>query len=163
MVDKEKSFSSEKFKEASETGVKVLILKAIGKCDCYDEEDLSNSEPDPTCQKCYGTGLKRIRVTSEKIRFNSKSESASKTSMENGGLLKGTRETYVFYFSSKYGFLSNKDYICLFEEDAENSKVNRVFEIKNKAHLIYENFSYYEVYGTKVDYFGMVGEITEPK
>jgi len=57
-----------KFKEASRTGSKCLWLKAIENCDCYDEDRLVDSEPDPKCPKCYGFGKIRQAILTDKIR-----------------------------------------------------------------------------------------------
>ena len=58
-----------RFKEASRTGSKCLWLKAVKKCDCYDEDRLIDSEPDPKCPKCYGLGKIRQAILTDKMKL----------------------------------------------------------------------------------------------
>lgn len=141
----------EQFNNASSTGRQVLILKAVGVCDCYDEDDLLNSEPMPSCEKCFGTGKMRLQIKTEKIRYEITNNSAS-SHLEEINYSKDTHELYSFYFPGHYHYINNDDIIIVYDEQGKPSKA---FEVLNKENFVKDDFVFYEVFGKKVSYFNM--------
>lgn len=137
-----------KFKEASLTGSKVLILKGTTKCDCYDENRLIDSEPKPDCPKCFGTGLQRQAILSSKIRneinnaYNQQFETTDKNTTIN--------EKRKFYFPLFYSEITTEDYLCLL--DADEKTIISVYKIINKEQFRDYDFIFYEIVGKKINF-----------
>lgn len=100
------------FDNVSTTGIQVLILRDVGKCDCIKnningsdtvetddyfgllnnnilgKEDITNivddiELADPNCNKCYGTGVNFFKILSNKVRFSN----STSTNAGDGGEL----------------------------------------------------------------------------
>lgn len=134
------------FENISTTGEEVLILKASEtKCDCYDDRNLINSEPDPYCKKCFGTGVYRNKILSNKIRY---AVDTKKTESVNPNTY--LKEKVIFYFNENYSFLSNKDILCIF--NCERTSVEKMYRIVSKQKMQADDFVYYKIVGNKINY-----------
>lgn len=141
-------YYKKRFEEASDTGRKVLILKADGTCDCFNPNDLTNSEPNPKCNECFGTGKFRTMIRTEKIRYELNVE----TYKEYLGLTRETFDVYSFFFPEYYGHLTNADIIVTFDE---KEVAIAAFEIVNIEKFVKDKFVYYEVFGRKITYLDL--------
>lgn len=142
---------SEKFKKISETGKEVIILKAVEDCDCFEKDNLLNSEPDINCKFCFGTGKRRFIIETEKIRYEIGSN-GELGYQERINLNKTTFDTYSFYFPSQYYYLNNDDIIVI--TDCKNT-LTMAFEIINKETYKKDDFIYYEVFARKINYLDL--------
>ena len=132
----------ETFELASKTGEKILILRAIGNCDCYDAGDLIESEPLPSCPKCKGTGQIKFKVMSEKIRMdNSPSEEVEEINLTGN-------EKAVFYFPENYSYLNTKDMLATVV-DGNKDNIRSYYDIVSIERLHADGFTYFEVTATK--------------
>lgn len=149
------NYYKEQFKNASETGRSILILKSSSDCDCYNKNSLIDSEPNPKCPKCYGTGKKRILIKTPKLRYEL--SSSGKTGyLESQDLIKTTNEIYSFYLDEYLGFVNNEDIFITFDEDG---KPIAAFEVSNREKFVYYDFVYYEYFAKKLTYLPEVNEI----
>lgn len=137
-----------KFKEASETGSKVLLLKGIEKCDCFSEDRLIDSEPDPHCPKCFGTGLKRQAFLTSKIR--NEINNAYSQQFENTDKNTTINEKRKFFFPVFYEPITTEDYICLL--DINERTIISVYKVVNKEQFRDHDFVFYEIVGKKVNF-----------
>lgn len=137
----------EDFKSASSTGKSVILLKAISDCDCFNSNDLFNSEPDPHCTKCYGTGKKRLKIITEKIRFDYQGN--NNTSKESNSIIENYEDKVVFYLPEIYHSVNNLDIIAIPTEPM------RCYVVENTFPNIYNDFRYYEVLGKKIPFLNM--------
>lgn len=135
------------FDKISSTGMPVLILKNKKECDCYSREELLDSEPNPYCSKCYGTGYERTKIITENIRhevLSSGSKYYEKTFYNT------TINDYrIFFMPEKYKFITTEDLICTLDE---NNKIISVYKVINKERYNAETFVYYEIYGQKLNF-----------
>lgn len=139
------------FERISSTGRPVLILKAIDDCECFEKNNLLNSEPDINCPLCFGTGKKRLVIETEKIRYEL-GTSGNLSHLEKIDFNKATFDIYSFYFPAYYEFLNNNDIIITFDE---NGNLEIAFEIQNKEKFVNNNFVYYEVFAQKINYLNL--------
>ncbi len=146
------NYYKEQFEQAAKTGRSVLILKSVGNCDCLDTDSLINSEPDPKCKKCYGTGKTRISIKTPKIRYEL-SNSGKYGYLESIDLTKTTNEIYSFYLFDTFGFVNNEDIIVIFDE---LGNVLSAFEVVNRETFTYDEFVYYEYFGKKIQFMPKV-------
>lgn len=139
------------FQDASKTGKSVILLKAIGDCDCFNPNDLFNSEPDPHCEKCFGTGKKRLRVITEKIRFDY--QGYNNSSNESTSIVENYEDKVVFYLPEIYNSVNNLDIIAIPTEPL------RCYAIENTFPHIYNGFTYFEVMGKKIPFLNIPKEV----
>lgn len=159
------------FKNVSETGRQVLLLRDVGTCECLEYEkdygldilgssDLSSlidkvETADPNCKLCMGTGKKFFRILSTKIRstdVNAIKEGTTATELQAHKLLKD--DNVLFYFDSNYKFLTMKDHIAVLEHDKDNNlvlpiKVLDVFKIVDRLEFFDGDFIFYRMTGSK--------------
>lgn len=137
------------FSDASKTGSKVLILKAGKRCDCHDPEDLLNSEPDPKCKKCFGTGVTRNLIFTTNIRHDSKGGNGI-TNYERLDLNKSINDFRCFFMPEEYKFVTTRDLIATLEDNEKDIlSIYRVISVeKFKAN----DFIFYEMIGEKINY-----------
>lgn len=136
-----------KFKEASLTGSQVLILKATTQCDCFDPEELINSEPDPNCLKCLGTGCKRQAFLTEKVR--NEIYNVYQANFEITDKNKTINEQRKFYLPEYYREIGTEDLIVLLDPDLN---IVTVYEITNREEFRHHDFIFFEFIGKKINY-----------
>ncbi|MGL5714994.1 MAG: hypothetical protein ACRCX2_18405 [Paraclostridium sp.] len=140
------------FLGASQTGKEIFILKAIGQCDCFDPDDLINSEPDPHCLNCFGTGQERVQIKTDKLRYDYTSNTSN--SKINDDIIESTEELFVFYIPTTGTYsglmLDNDDIVYTTDT---NSKF---FEVINRFEYILNDFSYHEVVAKKIPHINGV-------
>lgn len=135
-------FLETEFKKASETGKPVIILKSLGDCDCFDKKSLLHSEPNPHCPKCLGTGKKRLKITTEKIRYDYVTQSSDVLN----SVLDTTNDSFTFFMPFIYHSLTNEDLIITTDSNP------KTFEVTNKFEFVHEDFSYVEIVGKKIPF-----------
>lgn len=137
----------QRFKKSSETGTQVFWLKSKGVCDCFDSDNLINSEPDPRCLKCFGTGNTRNVILTSKIRNeiqNKRAESFEDT-MKNSTI----NERRKFYVPEIYKEMSTTDLIVFLDSDLTPISL---YKIINKEQFKAEDFIFYEITGEKINF-----------
>ena len=139
---------SYRFKEASETGSKILWLKATCKCDCFDENRLIDSEPDPKCPKCYGTGMKRQAIFTDKIR--NEINNAYNQQFETTNFNTTINEKRKFYIPEFYKEMNTEDLLCFLDKDERT--INSVYKVVNKEEFRDHDFIFYEIVGKKLNF-----------
>lgn len=137
------------FIEASETGSRVLILKAGDQCDCYDPKDLLNSEPNPKCGKCFGTGNKRTLIYTTKIRHDSDSNGSSKH-YESLDLNRSINDFRCFFMPEAYKDVNTMDLIATLNDDEVS--INSIYKVVNKEKFQANDFVFYEIIGERINY-----------
>lgn len=135
------------FDAVSSTGSSVIILKKNKKCDCYDPTELLDSEPNPYCEKCFGTGYTRKIILTEKIRHEPYSDSRS-LNLENTLYNTSINDYRIFFMPQLYSFLSTEDLIVVI--DGDNKDVTSLYKIVNKERYNADDFVYYEIFGKKI-------------
>ena len=141
-------YYEKKFKDASSTGRSVVILKADGDCECFEKDSLINSEPNPRCKLCLGTGKHRVQIKTEEIRYELSTGSDGQQ-YEILDYTKSTSDVYSFFFPKHYSFIENSDIIVTFDD---NGIPYTAFEVINKEKFVKNDFVYYEVFGRKITY-----------
>ncbi|MGL5719130.1 hypothetical protein [Cetobacterium sp.] len=139
----------------SETGEKVLLLKSMGDCDCYIKDSLVNSEPDPKCHKCVGTGKIRGIFLTEKIRTQNERKNSTEPEDKDGYSL--SKDNELFFFKDYYDFINNDDLICTLEFNS--TKPLKLYKITSKQTFIYNNFYFLEVTGEKIQFSYSLNEL----
>ena len=137
-----------RFKEASRTGSKCLWLKAVKNCDCYDEDRLIDSEPDPKCPKCYGLGKIRQAILTDKIRNEINNSYISQ--FEKTKFTTSINEDRKFYVDKLYQDMNTEDLICLLKEDEKT--IVSVYKIVNREEFRDHDFIFYEIIGRKINF-----------
>ncbi|MGL4998090.1 MAG: hypothetical protein ACRC5T_03905 [Cetobacterium sp.] len=141
------------FKELSDAGLNVTFLKSDGVCVCYDPKSLINSEPDPYCEKCLGTGKKRTIVKSEKLRYQNLSNSSLRT---DEGLFKTVEESLLLFAYEHYGIFDSEDMIFV-----SGANENVLYEIEDKKPFVYHDFKFLEFYCKKVKFSKRITQTIE--
>ena len=136
------------FDSISDTGDKVIVLKAVGDCDCYTKGSLVNSEPNPRCKKCLGTGKIRTIYLTENIRSENKKRGSSSKEDRDGYTL--VEEDELFFFKNYYDFLNNDDLICVVDFNLKSPQ--KLYNITSKQKFKYNNFYFLEVVGKKIQF-----------
>ncbi|MGL6099128.1 MAG: hypothetical protein ACRC0G_05860 [Fusobacteriaceae bacterium] len=142
-----KSSIEKDFDAASHTGQSVYLLKAIGDCECHDEEDLFNSEPDPHCKKCFGTGKERLVIKTANIRFDY--GTSKEMSNNDDNITENFEDTTYFYMPEIYQTVTNMDVIVV------PTNPIRYYEVENTLPNVFENFKFFEVIGKKIPYMNL--------
>lgn len=143
------------FEKLCSTGMPVLILKKKKECNCYSKDELIDSEPNPYCIKCFGTGYERIQITTEKIRHEVQT-SGTGTYYEKTIYNSSINEKRIFFMPEQYKFLTTEDLIATLDE---NNKIISIYKIVNKERNNAEEFVYYEIYGEKLNFLSNI-EVT---
>lgn len=133
----------EKFQAASETGKNIIILKAMEECDCFDKNDLLNSEPDPHCTKCYGTGKTRLKIITEKVRFD------YITSKETTSIIENIEDDVAFYLGEIYSSINNEDIFII------PGKSMKCYSVQDTIPNIYNDFMFLEILGKKIPFLNI--------
>ena len=120
-----------------------MILKSNGRCDCFSQGRLVNSEPDPFCKKCFGTGDIRIKILTPKLRKDPLIVPGEIDEFEKVSLT-----DYIFFLPSNFNFVTNKDIIATLN-DEDSSKLEIFYEVCEKTKYTTGEFSYYEVLARK--------------
>lgn len=137
------------FIEASETGSKVLILKAGEQCDCFEPKELLNSEPNPKCGKCFGTGHRRTLIFTTKIRHDSESNNSTKN-YETLDLNKSINDYRCFFMPEQYKFITTMDLIATLDDEEKN--ISSIYKVISTEKFKANDFVFYEVIGEKINY-----------
>lgn len=137
------------FIEASETGSRVLILKAGEQCDCFEPKELLNSEPNPKCGKCFGTGNRRILIFTTKIRHDSDA-SLSDKNYEKMDLNKSINDYRCFFMPEQYKFIGTMDLIATLDDEEQN--ISSIYKVISTEKFKANDFVFYEVIGEKINY-----------
>lgn len=136
------------FEKICSTGTPVLVLKKRQECNCYSKEELLDSEPNPYCPKCFGTGYERTYITTENIRHEPQSNYYEKT-IYNSTI----NDIRIFFMPEKYKFITTEDLIATLDE---NNKIISIYEVVNKEKYNAEEFVYYEIYGKKLNFLSNI-------
>lgn len=137
------------FEKISLTGVPILILKKNKKCDCFYEDELIDSEPNPYCNKCYGTGYERSLIITEKIRHEIQTNGTG-TYYEQTIYNTTLNEIRVFFLPETYKFVTTEDLLATLDDSEKN--INSIYRVVNKERYNAEDFVYFEVYGEKINF-----------
>ncbi len=137
------------FLEASETGSRVLILKAGEQCDCFNPKELLNSEPNPKCGKCFGTGTTRTLIYTTKIRHDSDSDNSQKH-YERLDLNKSINDFRCFFMPETYKHINTMDLIATLDDEERN--INSIYRVVSKEKFKANDFVFYEVIGERINY-----------
>lgn len=135
------------FERISKTGRPVLILKKSSRCDCYDPNELIDSEPNPYCEKCMGTGYLRNYIFTENIRHEPLNEVSNKNSeilVYNSSI----NEKRIFFFPERYSFLTTEDLIATIYND----EILSIYKVVSKEIYNAEDFYYLEIIGKKINF-----------
>ncbi|MGL4988288.1 MAG: hypothetical protein ACRCX2_37070 [Paraclostridium sp.] len=135
------------FDTASSTGQSVYLLKALNDCECHDKNDLFNSEPDPHCKKCFGTGKERLVVKTANMRFDYGTSKNASTSTTD--LIENFEDITYFYMPEVYQTVNNTDIIVV------PTNPVKFYEVENTLPNIYESFRFFEVIGKKIPYLNL--------
>lgn len=146
----------EEFKEILESGVKVLILKNTGICECVKDDGLYAGESDYDCKKCYGTGSAFTKILTEKIR-KEESSAGKGSSLESQEFEKNKGENNIFYFPFNYDHLNSKDIICTLKHDNRNNLIKPLvienfFKVVGKVKREMDDFIFLKITGEKIKY-----------
>lgn len=143
------------FEKLCSTGVPVVILKKEKECDCYSKSELIDSEPNPYCEKCFGTGYERMQIFTEKIRHEVQSNGTG-TYYEKTVYNPSINEIRIFFMPEQYKFITTEDLIATLDED---NKIVSIYEVVNKERYNAEEFVYYEIYGKKLNFVSCIGDL----
>lgn len=144
------------FKQISETGIQFIVLKNIGTCYCVnDTEDLFGAIPDPYCKKCFGTGIARKVIVTQKMRY-SYTTTRDTVSTEKQAFERIIQTSASVYFPTDFE-LSATDLVVFLELDLNNEVVvpykPRFFaKIKAIHPYIADNLRFQEVIVTQINY-----------
>ncbi|MGL5315226.1 MAG: hypothetical protein ACRCX2_19755 [Paraclostridium sp.] len=140
------------FDAASATGEELYILKAVNDCTCYDKKDLFNSEPDPHCKKCFGTGKERLIIKTAKTRFDY--TTYTQTNSNDVNITENFDDKTAFFLPEIYQTINNMDIIVV------PSNPIRFYKIENTLPNIYQNFRFFEVVGKKIPFMNVsIGDL----
>ncbi|MGL6098609.1 MAG: hypothetical protein ACRC0G_03175 [Fusobacteriaceae bacterium] len=142
-----KSNAEKDFDLASSTGQSVFILKAVENCDCHDENDLFNSEPNPHCKKCFGTGKERLIIKTANMRFDY--GTSKNMAVGNENITENFEDTTYFYMPEVYQTVNNTDVIVV------PTNPIRFYEVENTLPNVYKDFRFFEVIGKKIPYMNL--------
>lgn len=143
------------FDSISNTGEKVLILKAMENCDCFVKNSLVNSEPNPKCHKCLGTGKIRNIFLSERIRTQNEGKNSKEIENKDGYSL--SKDNELFFFKHYYDFINNDDLICTL--DFNSKSPHKLYNVTSKQTFIYKDFYFLEVTGDKIQFSYSLNEL----
>ena len=135
------------FERASKTGRPVLILKKGSLCNCHDPNELTESEPNPYCEKCFGTGYLRNFILTENIRhepLNDVTKNNSEILVYNSSI----NEKRIFFLPERHSFITTEDLIATIY----NNEVLSVYKVVNKEIYNAEDFCYLEIVGSKINF-----------
>lgn len=135
------------FNAASNTGESIFLLKAIGDCDCFDPNDLFNSEPDPHCKKCFGSGKKRLVVKTANTRFDYTGYKQTDSGEVN--ITENYDDTTAFYLPEIYQTVNNMDILVV------PSNPIKFYKVENTLPNIYMDFRFFEVIGKKIAFMNL--------
>jgi hypothetical protein len=135
------------FQIASATGEELYLLKAIKDCSCYNKNDLFNSEPDPHCKKCFGTGKERLIIKTAKSRFDY--ASYQKTNKNEDNITENFDDKTSFYLPEVYQTVDNKDILVI------RSNPIRYYKVENTFSNIYQDFRFFEIIGKKISFMNV--------
>lgn len=142
------------FDAASNTGESVYILKAVANCTCYDKNDLFNSEPDPHCKKCFGTGKERVVIKTANSRFDYSNYKQTNTNDVN--ITENYDDTTSFYLPEVYQTVNNMDIIVV------PSNPIKFYKVENTLPNIYKDFRFFEIIGKKIAFLNLtLGDLNE--
>lgn len=136
------------FDSISKTGEKVLILKSMGDCNCFVKDSLVNSEPDPKCPKCLGTGKIRGLFLTEKIRTQNERKTSTESEDKDGYAL--SKDNELFFLKNYYDFINNDDLICTFQFNS--NKPLKLYKVTSKQNFIFNKFYFLEITGEKIQF-----------
>lgn len=137
------------FEKASNTGREIFILFAKDQCDCYNPKDLVNSEPNPTCSKCFGTGKTRTNIKTEKVRYQIYNDGGNILENQDKNQTQYSDEKLVFFLPAKYINVSNEELFCTLKEGT--IECDKLYRIVNIVPFFCEGFIFYEAYGEKIN------------
>lgn len=133
------------FEKINSTGAQFLLFKALSDCFCFKKDgDIFEQIPLPTCKKCFGSGLTRKIILTEKIRYTLELQEKKE---ENFATL---------YFNSVFK-ISTKDVIAFLETDHEN-EVLKPLKPTYFCKVVFvkpfqaEKLKFYEVIVKKIDF-----------
>lgn len=141
------------FKDASETGQQVLILKADKPCTCVSTEGIYSGEADPHCNLCYGTGYTRYAILSEKVRY----EAFKRVATEYQDFEKIKQNKLIFYFPHNYKHIGYKDIIVLLKHDNKNNLIKPIvkdmyLKVVDDKEKFKDDFMYMRIMAEKINY-----------
>lgn len=140
------------FEKLCSTGTPVLLLKKKKECNCYSKDELLDSEPNPYCNKCFGTGYERTYIITENIRHEVQTNGTG-TYYEKTIYNSTINDIRIFFMPEQYKFLTTEDLIATLDE---NNKIISIYKIVNKEKYNAEEFIYYEIYGKKLNFLSDV-------
>lgn len=140
------------FEKLCSTGAPVIILKKKKECDCYSKDELIDSEPNPYCPKCYGTGFERTLIQTENIRHEVQTNGTG-TYYEKTIYNTTINEIRIFFLPEKYKFITTEDLIATLDE---NNEIISIYKVVNKERYNAEEFAYYEIYGEKLNFLSNI-------
>ena len=139
------------FKKISETGRSIIILIATSTCDCFNPEDLSNSEPSPICTKCYGTGKKRLKIKTAPVRFQIYNDANNIFEDLDKNITEYNDEKMMFFLPSVYKNITNEELIVVLKEGVDTDIAEKIYKIVNIIPFVNESFIFFEAYGEKIN------------
>lgn len=141
------------FKDASDTGQQVLLLKADKVCSCVTTEGIYAGEADPHCHICYGTGKTRFPILTEKIRF----EHFKRTATEYQDFERIKANKIIFYFPANYQHIDYQDIIVILGHDNKNNLIKPLkkeifMKVIDDREKFKDDFIYKRVIAEKIKY-----------
>ena len=148
----------EEYKVLLNKGKKVMLLKSGGTCECFSNNILD--EPDIHCTNCYGTGFKRTKIITEKIRYGFL-DIKKDTNIEKQNYEKIKNSIQIFYFPFNYDHINMKDIIVTLKHNSSNEillpfKKETFFKVIDVKENVKDNFKYLKIVAEKINGIGVV-------